>query len=345
MWTQHGIRRADGSGDGSWRSPGELDDVALRGITPIEQAALRAVPREPCRCRWGDARPSCRRPMVLFVIALEHGEHATFPFDRLLRAVFDVADEHGLRVKVRRARPSGAIPAGFAGVSVAGILGMGNGPVDLSCYRPAIPSVWMMEGCRPPSWSDEVVLDDAAIGEAACRHLLRRGHRRLACLGAADAPCTRRRAAAFEAAATAAGAEVRVLPPRPRPAAADVLFADGPIPTGIFVQGRRSLIDADTALRRRGVWRGANGGTEIVYADDQPLPFVADSLLANASITVSPESLGAGAIAQVAARIGEVDRSDREQIPIGPVMFDVTGAGLRRDRSPPLMPTAIGFRA
>ncbi|WP_245963686.1 LacI family DNA-binding transcriptional regulator [Terracoccus luteus] len=145
--------------------------------------------------------------------------------------------------------------------------------------------------------ADSVTVDNALGGELGARHLLRRGHRRLAFLSdlVSIQTAERRRAGFRRAVSTVAGAEVVERTDLRTAAAAERevlgLFASGDGPTAVFAGRNEMAVGAARALRSLGL----SHRVALVGFDDFPLADLLDP--------------GLTVVRQDAARIGsEVGR-------------------------------------
>jgi len=132
-----------------------------------------------------------------------------------------------------------------------------------------LPCVWLMGNRRRPDWGDQVMPDSYEIGDLAARHLIERGHRRLAFLNldAGHWPF-RLYYQSFAAAATDAHAEVRPVQQLTPSSQSDYwhrfsnesvenlinqFMEISPRPTGLFVADDMQVALIQPALQSRGV--------------------------------------------------------------------------------------------
>ena len=84
-------------------------------------------------------------------------------------------------------------------------------PAAQSARLHAIPTVWLMGNPRRPHWGDQVMPDNAIIGQVAARHLLGRGHRRAVYFGLRSGWSLATRCLAFRQGFEDAGGTVAVI--------------------------------------------------------------------------------------------------------------------------------------
>lgn len=210
---------------------------------------------------------------IAFLVLGTSGASATPGFEKLLRAVSDAANANDLSIVLNFVSDPAHIPSRLLDRQLAGVLCHGDQPGASGLARlRTLPTVWLMANRHRPRWGDQVMPNNAVIGDMAGRYLVRRGHRRLAYLGIGpDGWSMRLRSFAFGKAAEDAGATCRVIE-APAKMAGDYWCADGlasaaesiverlldgsPMPTGLFVAEDRLLPVLDRALRSRGMRHG-----------------------------------------------------------------------------------------
>jgi DNA-binding LacI/PurR family transcriptional regulator len=178
------------------------------------------------------------------------------------------------------------LPRSITDARVGGLLMHGQRPTaSIQRQLAALPTVWLMANRQRPQWGDQVMPNNPVIGEMAVKYLAQRGHRRLACLKAADDGWSLRlRAWAFTAAASEAGIDARVVEV-PEPENADAwcsiglahtaerlvneLLSNTPVPTGLFILEDRLLPGIDAALVARGLRVGRGKDVEIISCNNE----------------------------------------------------------------------------
>jgi LacI family transcriptional regulator len=211
---------------------------------------------------------------IAFLVLGTSGSNATPGFEKLLRAVSEAANANDLSIVLSFVSDPSHIPSRLLDRQLAGVLCHGDQPGASGLARlQSLPTVWLMANRHRPRWGDQVLPNNAVIGDMAGRYLIRRGHRRLAYLGIGpDGWSMRLRSFAFGKAADDAGATCRVIE-APATVAGDYWCADGlasaaesivdrlldgtAMPTGLFVAEDRLLPVIDRALRARGIRHGA----------------------------------------------------------------------------------------
>jgi DNA-binding LacI/PurR family transcriptional regulator len=119
-------------------------------------------------------------------IALLHLRPGTSISSAILNSVQRMLAERNLNLIFAHVEnPVDQLPQALRSGNVDGILGYGQFPSEAleACPRlRQVPAVWMMtrSDTRPDEWGDRIKPDNAAIGQLAARHLIERGHGRLA---------------------------------------------------------------------------------------------------------------------------------------------------------------------
>ena len=285
---------------------------------------------------------TARATSLGFVILGASGANAAPAFEKLLRGVSAACNENGLSLTIGFVTDAARAPQWLLERKVDGLLLHGDQPASLVQERlRALPAVWLMANRRRPLWGDQVMPNNAVIGDLAAKYLIRRGHRRLAHLGVGGGAWSLRlRAFAFQHAAEDAGAEARVLD-APATAAepnADYWCADGlaaaadamvgelmsggsPAATGLFVAEDRLLPLVDQALRARGVNSGSGGDVEIVSCNNEQ-PHHAGLQSRPAVIDIRPEAIGRRGVEQLVWRMRNRDVGERVRTMVDPVLIE-----------------------
>jgi DNA-binding LacI/PurR family transcriptional regulator len=286
-----------------------------------------------------------------FVILGTSGANAAPAFEKLLRGVSAACNDNGMSLKIGFVTDAARAPQWLLGREVDGLLLHGEQPASLVQERlRAIPAVWLMANRRRPLWGDQVMPNNAVIGDLAAKYLIRRGHRRLAHLGVGGGAWSLRlRAFAFAHAAEDAGATVRVLdgpaagasawvPPASAALAADYWNTDGLaaaadamvgqllaggslLATGLFVAEDRLLPLVDHALRVRGLRSGAGGDVEIVSCNNER-PHHAGLQSQPAVIDIHPEAIGRRGVEQLIWRMRNRDVRERVRTMVDPTLLE-----------------------
>ena len=303
-----------------------------------------------------------------FVVLGTSGTNTAPAFEKLLRGVSSACTDNGLRLTIGFVSADAAhAPQWLANGEVDGLLLHGEQPTNLAPSRLRdLPAVWLMANRHRPSWGDQVMPNNAVIGDLAARYLVRRGHRRLAHLGVGgDAWSLKLRAFAFVRAAGDAGAAAEVLeapadaPATAQAAAADYWCADGLAsaadllveqlvnrdpasrPTGLFVAEDRLLPEVDAAFRRRGLRCGPGADAEIVSCNNAR-PHHVGLQSQPAVIDIHPEAIGRRGVEQLIWRMRNRDVCERVRTMVDPVLIEpaVNGNGDGTRLAATVMPAA-----
>ena len=324
------------------------------------RAAMQRLSFTPAvrRPRNGHAHPNyngnareIRRPATAlgFLILGTSGANAAPAFEALLRGVSAACNDNGLSLKIGFVSSASHAPQWLLGREVGGLLLHGDQPADMADERlRSLPAVWLMANRRRPTWGDQVMPNNAVIGDLAAKYLIRRGHRRLAHLGVGGGAWSLRlRSFAFQHAAEDAGATARIfdgpsgqspwIPPGVAPAgdywntdglaaAADAMVADllaggSLLATGLFVAEDRLLPLVDHALRARGIRSGPGGDVEIISCNNER-PHHAGLQSPAAVIDIHPEAIGRRGVEQLCWRMRNRDLRERVRTMVDPTLVE-----------------------
>ena len=178
------------------------------------QLGFSPAPRRRRSAASGDGR-HCHHAAdraIAFLVLGTSGANATPAFEKLLRAVSQSADANDLSLVLSFVSDPSHVPQRLLERQLAGVLCHGDQPSARSLAQlKSLPTVWLMANRHRPQWGDQVMPNNAVIGDLAGRYLVRRGHRRLAYLGIGpDGWSMRLRAFAFGRVAQDAGATAGV---------------------------------------------------------------------------------------------------------------------------------------
>ncbi|HEV2296545.1 MAG TPA: LacI family DNA-binding transcriptional regulator [Tepidisphaeraceae bacterium] len=278
---------------------------------------------------------------IAFLVLGTSGCNTTPAFEKLLRGVSDAANANDLSLILSFVSDPSQIPARLLDRQLAGVLCHGDQPGAGGLARlRSLPSVWLMANRHRPRWGDQVMPNNAVIGDLAGRYLVRRGHRRLAYVGVGhDAWSMRLRSFAFVKAAEDAGAVATVFQAK-EGQAGDYWSADGlgaaaerlaeqvagmsPVPTGLFIAEDRLLPVLDRALRSRGLRPGGGSGdadVEIVSCNNEQ-PHYAGLATQPARIDIRPEAIGHRGVEQLVWRMRNTDLPERVRVMVDPVLIE-----------------------
>jgi LacI family transcriptional regulator len=280
---------------------------------------------------------------VGFVVLGTTGANAAPAFEKLLRGVSSACTDNGMGLRIGFVSDLAHAPQWLLARQVDGLLLHGEQPAGLALERfGAGPAVWLMGNRRRPTWGDQVMPNNAAIGDLAAKYLIRRGHRRLAHLGVGGGAWSLRlRSFAFVHAAEDAGADARVLDASVETPSSDYWCADGlaaaadhlvnelmvngrPSATGLFLAEDRLLPLVDRALQSRGVRIGAGGDVEIVSCNNER-PHHAGLQSQPAVIDIHPEAIGRRGVEQLTWRMRNPDVSERVRTMVDPTLLEPAG--------------------
>ena len=282
---------------------------------------------------------------IAFLVLGTAGSSATPAFEKLLRGVTEAVNASDLSFVLSFVSNPAEIPSRVRDRQLVGVLCHGDQPTDAALgWLQVLPTVWLMANRHRPRWGDQVMPNNAVIGDTAGRYLVRRGHRRLAYLGLArEGWCMGLRSFAFRKAAEDAGAAADVFE---APAAVedgrDYWHGDGeltsaapdrlvgqivaasPMPTGLFVAEDRLLPMVDRALRSRDVRPGSD--VEIIACNNEQ-PHYARLASQPARIDIRTEAIGRRGVEQLIWRIASGgDAAERIRVMVDPVLIEPNDA-------------------
>jgi LacI family transcriptional regulator len=325
----------------------EHPSVAGDTVTAVRDAMQRLNFTPNSRVRRhalrGDVVGHAKATSVGFVVLGTTGANAAPAFEKLLRGVSSACYDNGVSLRIGFVSSLAHAPQWLMARQVDGLLLHGEAPAGLFPERTApAPAVWLMGNRRRPRWGDQVMPNNAAIGDMAAKYLIRRGHRRLAHLGVGGGAWSLQlRAFAFEHAAEDAGAEARVFDAPVTTTSTDYWCADGlaaaaedlvselmsggaPVATGLFLAEDRLLPLVDRGLRARGVSSGPGGDVEIVSCNNER-PHHAGLQSEPAVIDIHPEAIGRRGVEQLIWRLRNRDLSERVRTMVDPTLIEPAG--------------------
>jgi len=249
---------------------------------------------------------------------------ATSPVVALvLHAVQEELASNGFNLVLGHIKAEHGLPPSVVQGQVDGILLHGMPPAaeiqqQLSRYSAC---VWLLSQRRQRGyWGDRVSPDNNAIGSLACRHLIDRGHTRVASIHCDPTHLGFvARAQSFESTAREAGVFCKTIIDASHGQAVsdtspidtshydamvdDLLATDGGMPSGLFIPRDALTIRMYRALRARHIEPGRD--IEIISCDNLP---VLDGLDPRpATIDVRPADIGRRAVEQLLWRIHQQD--------------------------------------
>ena len=315
------------------------DPCVAPDTAAIVRQAVQTLGFSPAVRRRRDATKSTDTAhTVAFLVLGTSGSNATPAFEKLLRAVSDASDAHDLSLVLNFISDPTQIPRRLFDLPLGGVLCHGDQPgaSGIAQLR-SLPTVWLMANRHRPQWGDQVMPNNAVIGDMAGRYLVRQGHRRLAYLGAnRESWSMRLRAFAFRKAAEDAGVVAEIFDAATQTgadywsgnglaAAADQLVASvvgaTPMPTGLFVEEDRLLPMIDRGLRVRGVRPGPGGDVEIISCNDER-PHYAGLASLPARVDIRPEAVGRRGVEQLVWRMRNPGLAERVRVMVEPALIE-----------------------
>lgn len=270
---------------------------------------------------------------VAFVVMDVSGSRSLPAYDYLLRGVSGAAVRHGIDLQVlflsdvatAVRRLSGSK---FDGLILHGVFGPASAG-DAPLHR--LPTVWVMGNRRRPTWGDQVMPNNATVGQIAAGHLIDRGHRRVGYFGLRSSWSFGVRKLAFEYAIEDAGGSVLTIDHRPADldavghadldagvAALMAAFEASPErPTALFLAEDEFVRPVYRALQAAGLRVGPGGDVEVVSCNNDPSHLVGVWPLP-ATIDIRYELIGDRAVEQLVGRQTRGGPQDRMRIMIEP---------------------------
>jgi LacI family transcriptional regulator len=301
------------------------------------QAAMERLGYHPSARRRGPktiSRKGIRTGnILLLVLGYKVADLYRMPvFPALLQGVEAAVREAGLYLVLAAYHPDESLPAALGGNQVDGALlfqpsaGLQPAPSAIKSRFERLPTVGLMRGFDEP-WPrmDRVLYNNSSVGPLAARHLLNRGHTKVAYMNIErDHPAFVERQRTFSNAMREAGGTVSEhICARPR----DQIFSDtqefetlvksmgANQVTGLFVPSDAQLVPLYNALERAGIQPNKN--LEIVSCDNQPQ--VLNRLSSKpATIDINLEMVGRVGVQWLLWRLGHVDQVNRITLYVEP---------------------------
>lgn len=295
------------------------------GYTPSER---RPGPKPSFRSRAGTAT-------IAFLVLGTNKSRATPAFEDLLRGVSTAASKNDLNLIFNHLADPDHIPARVFDQRIDGLLLHGLMPGgELRERLRRIPTVWLMGNRRRPDWGDQVLPDWYEIGEFAARHLISRGHKKLAFMNLDAAHwALRAYGHAFAISAADAGADVAKLE-RSRQQNLQGYWREHSMeavqelvdqylklrdrPTGVFVADDMQVAMMQPALQKAGVQIG-EGQVELISCNNEE-PYLVGLYPRPAVIDIRVESIGRRGVEQLLWRLEHSDVTERLLTTIEPVV-------------------------
>ena len=297
--------------------------------------SMRALSYTPSPRRRGRAKsPDLTDAKVAFVAIGPSGNQLAPAYDYLLRGISSAALQRqiDLHINFVADHELPALAQKFAGNGFDGLLlqGVIESPALIRALR-HIPTVWLMGNRRRPTWGDQVMPDNATVGQLAAQYLLRHNHRQVMYSGIASGWWIGVRMLAFQQAVEDAGGAVTdVVYQQPEGSVsnsvnAEVLVAKlveayraaDPKPTALFVAEDWLVRPVFNALAVAGITIGAGHDLEVISCNNDRAHLAGVNPVP-ATIDIRYEAIGCRAVEQLAFLITQAAPQDRVRIMIEP---------------------------
>ena len=335
--------------------------VAADTVAAVQKAMKELAFAPSRRTKVGGAGRNPRGMRIAFLMFGASNASPAPSFQRLMIGVSDAANALGANLTfgfvaetIAHGLPSATShPLKILEHPLDGLLLHGVEPDAAIAERLSkLPTVWLMGNRNRPTWGDQVMPDNTAIGTLAAHYLLRRKHRRVAYLGLGGWSWSFGiRALAFSQICRDADCAVHELIATPFSNrdywGGDLLRAGGELvdqifrlperPTGIFVSEDRLLPVVQAGLIERGV-RLADGDEAFADSPDKPMQVISCNNDARSlplrgpvppSIDIASETIGRRGLEHLLWRIAHVDRQERFRLMISPTLVDSAGGVAR----------------
>jgi DNA-binding LacI/PurR family transcriptional regulator len=318
------------------------DDPRVAAATvEVVRRAMKQISFTPAVRRSGArilGRDTLRAASVAFLVFGTSGHQTAPAFEQLLRGVSGASSAHNIDMIFSFVSDPSHIPPKIGQRRVDGLIIHGERPSSaVQKELEHLPTVWLMGNRLRPTWGDQVMPDNTLIGEIAAQYLARRGHRRLAYVGA-DAGWWAMdiRSLAFAARARHIGAEVETLQAAAgahkdlwemqdlgslAESLVDRLVQIQPVPTGLFIAEDRLVPLVDAALTRRGLRVGPGRDVEFVSCNNER-PYLMGLNCIPATIDIRAESIGRRGVEQLVWRLRHPGVSERMRAMIEPALVE-----------------------
>src|SRR3954468_18772128 len=173
----------------AWRIINNQPCSSEQAVTAV-RAAMGQLGYDPsvAKRKGRGRRPKVADGIRTHNIALLHLRHGTSISTAILDRVQRMLGERNLNLIFAHVeKPGDQLPQALRSGNVDGILGYGQFPAEALAACPRlqqVPAVWMMSRSdnQADEWGDRIKPDHYGIGQIAAKHLLKRGHRKLAYL-------------------------------------------------------------------------------------------------------------------------------------------------------------------
>lgn len=314
---------------------------SMPGITAATADVVRRAMRElqytpPLRRRVAQPISQPTRPArVGFVVFDLSANKSHVPaYDYLLRGVAAAAGKFGVDLNVTfESDPDLAVQrlagSGFDGLILHGAFP----PIEKSRPLHHIPTAWLLGNPRRPIWGDQIMPDNATVGQIAANYLLDRGHKQSIVFGIINSWWMPIRELAFRQAIEDAGQGVvsaihspQVME-RSRPQ--DIEFAiselvriyraSDPKPTGLFITEDWLVRPVYNQLHQAGITVGKNADLDVIACNNDRA-HLAGATPAPATIDIRFETIGYRALEQLVHRLSTRGPDERVRIMVEPTL-------------------------
>ena len=297
--------------------------------------SMRALSYTPSPRRRGRAKsPDLTDAKVAFVAIGTSGNQLAPAYDYLLRGISSAALQRQIDLHINFVAEAELMSlvgkftgSGFDGLLLQGVI---ESPPLVRALQ-HIPTVWLMGNRRRPTWGDQVMPDNATIGQLAAQYLLRNNHRRVAYAGISSGWWIGVRMLAFQQAIDDAGGEVlNVLyehSERGYSNTADAGTLAAKLveayqsaekkPTALFVAEDWLVRPVFNALQAAGVAIGVGQDLEVISCNNDRAHLAGVNPVP-ATIDIRYEAIGFRAVEQLAFLITQAAPQDRVRIMIEP---------------------------
>ncbi len=273
---------------------------------------------------------------IAFAVLSNNNASVYVPFyDQLLRGVSSACNEQQLDLKTFFFTDVNDAISKLPMGRIGGLLLLGQcPPVSQAGMLKSVPVVWLMGNRRRPTWGDQVMPDNVAIGQIAGQYLLQQGHREVVYFGLRTGWSLTIRSLAFQQTIEDAGAAVKtVLSPvinNSEIQSDEVnetfnrliqeIASSKKRPTGIFVGEDMLVPRLVSLLERQGLHVGRGKDIEIITCNNDRARLLGlDSQPVN--IDLRTEEIGRRGVDHLAWRILRRDNIDRLRLMVEPQLI------------------------
>jgi len=320
----------------------EHPNVAAATVETVRRAMveLSFTPTIRSKSFRSKTQPGLKTGSFAFVVFGTSGSQPTPAFEELLRGVSDQASKHSISLIFSFVTDPTQLPPRITERRVDGLLLHGERPSrEVQARLQALPTVWLMANPQRPTWGDQVMPDNLAIGTLAANYLARRGHQNLAYLGTRASWSLELRSLAFAHCAREMNLNVEVLE-TPEKLGSDFWRRDGldeaaallvaqlrnmnPLPTGLFVAEDRLVAPLDAAIRSSGQFGNGDGHAskfEMISCNNERSQF-AGMKHPPATIDIRAAAIGRLGVERLLWRVGNSGIRERIRSMVEPCVVE-----------------------